>query len=1047
MKSIGREKELERVIRYLQSSLDEGGSAARGSQVHISVGAPKGGGLSTFMRDLEEQLYSVEGLRPIRVEIGDSENPEKELLSVQGALAEEADLERAAVFGINELFSACNAYFAKTRSQVALLIDAGDALDAIHDDPDLRSSAKRNRLLYILRYMGTLMQDQLPRLCAVVAWSDRFPPRSSDWDAQDVVQRYYPTVWLRPHFGLKDPWPTYREILEAGDIEVEGNYPGFCRADIPVGDVLEQLRSSRQRKLTGARLLSILSEQPGAPAITNIPLPEEVLIALCLSDETIAPGEPHWESIERLPARDRYVTAVGDSRYGATSELYESVGTKPSSVVLALEERIRSRVEDRDETLVGELVRGLVRVLGVELLGDPEERDGFCHAQFRLDDTQLRPSGSRRMTVDVYATLAEELPAEMRQEVTRDIGNIAATPGGWANRCVLALSLQQDAHSHRLRMGVREASANGRITRSLKHWESKLGSREASVAGLISHQVDVNDFIHACYKLADPAHSELRHLEEVGKSIRSHFNSIQKRWPAITHAAINPELLSYLCAHSYEDLSIDDIAAALNIPKTQASERIKSARSLGILPEERRVVRWSYSADTFLEKLIAISERDGSVTAEKLHPDFFFDDSSWIDIAAALAHGYGDFFELTDTRLTPKSALPALERRATALLAAAKRACEALTSAGDSDASDRFGEQIQSLDAEITAADGAAELHKAAQGVARLSGQISANLALVDKRRHALTERLSGLASSLEQRSNSGEPSIEERRQAVLSRLAKLSESKPRLDELSDLIGSIENLSSDYEAADLARSRNQATARRALDEARQVDSVRRKICDSLSDSRLSAPLVGELEAESRALSEVEQEVDGIAREHPDEPPDVTAAKLGNLRARLGYIGDSLGAILQRSRTEVRPVRPSTRTPDHPAEPEPGESYRSRPVTGPGVDSGVREIQSEDYAGSAGPHNTESPAAGAVPGGPVGSTEDTPTRGNADSWGSVGPDDDLSPDVPAKTAGYEVAEASPTTRRVERRFGRNDVERLAELLESNAHIVSVTVHQK
>jgi hypothetical protein len=1050
MKSIGRDPQFQRIRGYLESSVAAGGAQARGRQVHISVGAPDGGGLSTFMDDVKELVGEMGGFEPILVTVESSESPETELFAVQKDVAKKAGLPIPPRFEIQGLFKACDAFLEKTGDQIVLLIDAAAALQAIHDKPDLRERAKNNRLLYVLRYMGTAMQDLLPRIALVVAWNSDFPGQSSQWDAQDVVQRYYPTIWLRSHFDESDPWPTYRRVLEAHGVKVDADYPGFCRSGIPVGIVVEELRRNQQA-LNGNFLLTLVRDNKRASGSSDAPLDDDILIALCLRDDQIGQSDALWERIERLPTRQRYVHALGNGLYGATGELYESIGTHPKTVMLALEERVRSRLGERDPSLAEDLIQGIAQATDVALAVPPEAREGFYYARLSLDKSRHRPEGSSKMSVEVYVTVADELPAAMFQEILGDIVEISETPGAWAKRSVLAMAIHHDGLLQPLARQIQRVAEEGRNSERIKTFIAPGQGKQASVAPLVTHELAAPAFTQAAYRLADPAYTDVPHLEDSVKRIPTHFKSVLNMWPALTAQSLNPRLLTLFYTHSYEELTQDDIAKHLDVAKSEARDLLKSARALGIVSGKAQSGRWNYSSDQLLERLFAAARESGTVDPKILHDSFFLDDSKWSTIAGTLKHGYGDFFELDEGQLTPKPVMPHLQRRAIELLQQAESLCNDLDAAGNAQQAEHFRNQLRDPRAIFTDADEDAiiEVNNASEVVVVCTASLTSALNLVNEERASLRAQLAEVSTIINAAPNSHDSDLEKRRVDFRTDVSDAAEQDLPLERMTKLIQSTQTLAEELKAIDRDRGRNQASAKRHLAEAQRIKELigaAQQGVSTLSNTATQNRVLKETNqaiAKHRSISET---LRGFASQHPEDSTATVSDQLLEISDRISELKDNLHGIERSIQAEQR----TRRKPSPHPEPKPATTIVGPHTTSgddkPPTDASPENGPAIDTDPPEKPERNPEPKSGAQP---------TVIEGGTDGGGFPNGDPDEGSDSPTSPPDEVVPtidNPEPATgpgepgtgNTVEHTFTSHQIDKLAELIQLGTEIISVKI---
>ncbi len=760
MKSIGREPALQDLLLQIGRAFDDDGAFRRGRKVHVSVSAPARGGLSLFLTDVEKRLEQDQRVTPILVQVDDSQNPDAALLPMLRDLARSAGCDEPRSFELHTLFSVC-ADLARGGGRVpVLLLDVGEALGHVEANAALRREASRNQLLDLLRTLGTLMVDHDAKLITVVGWRSSFPPISPQWEADDVVQRFYPSIVLRPHFDLDDStqtWSFYQQVLEREGITVDGSYPGFCRSMIPVGEVVQQAREREVSRVDGAFLLETLFREPRVDkSLRDEGFDQNMLIDLCLRDQAIAPDDDRRQLIERSGIR-AFVIRNDEGHLVASGDLYGRLGLHPPHALLSLEEKTRFRFsQERDPDLCADIIRGYAAEMEANELEVPEMRGAFAAARLKVLNARYLPPTFPSLVVDVFCCLEDPLPDELVQSLGERAQKIENQEGGLATGVILLLTPHEEARV------VARRVAKGDEDRLV----TLRGSAQTRILpGLRVENITEAHAVQAVCRIVDPSAGG-KNLEQSARCLQRHYSDLQFPLPRLAPEDFSHQVVLQLRRNAYKSVQLSKLREACGISVGRLNDVRRRLGALGVVPVARgNEAEWTYKTDELLRVLM---KHAGPGLRAELHNHYIFARDEWLALAKNLAAEYGDFLLLDKATLTVKSAVPWLQARAKGLVDEVMRRIDALEVQTEDSSAPKLRKDCESIERAIDAA-GEDQLDALCTGLVDLLGQAEEEQRRVGKRGAELREAVREHRAQLKEKADSGISDLERERTALLS--------------------------------------------------------------------------------------------------------------------------------------------------------------------------------------------------------------------------------------------------------------------------------------
>jgi hypothetical protein len=888
MRSIGRESELKAVMAEVSRRLDVDGKLVErglgGRQVHISVSAPHLGGLSLFLEDIRDELALHRGVLPILQHLEKPNEPDADFDAILKTLAEHGGgpIEGA---GIAPLFAACDKVWKDRHLLPVLILDASSAIDQIQSVEALRHAAVKSPLLQRLRILGTAMEDQEPKLVVIVGWHDNFPTLSSAWRAQDIVQRFFPSIVLWPDFQNENPWPIFRQILEP-HFTVEDDYPGFCRAGIPVGAVIARGKEKKKAAIDGALLYDLLRNKGEIPTeVRN--LRSDTVIALCLQDAQIGEGHPLVGHV-RSPAFRPYVE-VTENGYVANEDLYSALGLRPRHVIVARDRQIRNRFEEADAKLADELAQAIPSVVNAP--GEVVTRDTYsvCELQPLPTWTEGRP-----IRVTALVSLNRTVPSELRTEIVSRLKAIEADPVSRGRDLLVFVHRDQGLGAQLTRSVLAEESFE---PRTFAVREGRVPVPKA--VALASVEIDVEHVIEGIVAKLDPALGAKRFRDQLANAVKRHFRQAAESYPSFSKQILECPALPML---------IGDARRWRRTGENLSAKDVDSLVALKVL--ERRdsddAVRWSYSGDGFLANVLA-GISDATPLRDYLSERYLYDVASWPSIAPAIASAWCDYLTLDRGELRVKPAGNALSRRVAALEQAVESSLGRLEAFGAVPELAEFVQDLKRLNAKRKKAN-ANELESICDDLINLESRATKATETWQGKRQ---ERRVALVASLEKlkKARSRDTALESRRVAVLADAERFvgnedgaySEANTLVDEVDELLGQID-------AADRQREANSRAMQRIRQQLEALNGRVGKLelrIDALSERQGYDKLAIDLKSAASGLAAIDTMLRSL--EKRDESSAEQGQALSKLNAELAQLEFTLSEIGERvARLERKP---------------------------------------------------------------------------------------------------------------------------------------------
>ncbi|KFE70254.1 hypothetical protein [Hyalangium minutum] len=933
MRSIGREKELERVLAQIARRVDAQGNritspaaTSMGSQVHISVEAPPRGGLSLFLEDAKETLAQRPGLYPVLVTVQDSSRPQDALRLALEEIARAAGVPHPSDTTNLSLFQLCEQLWESQKRVAVLMLDVTQALEQLHGNESLRQKASSNALLQRLRILVNDMEDKQPTLAAIVGWRNDFRERSIEWKAQDVEMRYYPHITLWPDFKQEDAWPLFESILRAqGYTNIDGHYPGFCRTGLTVGDILEELKQTGAHRVDGPLLLSTLNrKKPLEQDVATVP--SDLLVALCLQDARIGPSHPLHEKISS-PAVKPFVnperTEQDEVVYVANEDLYRAAHVLPNRFLISTVRDYQRRFEDRDPEFALELLAGLPPALtGVAAPEVPQKLGGYAKIAFNLP-SDLVPPGLKEMRVTAYCTLASEISNDLKTDLIAQLNATESTPLSRATQCVLVLHSEagQDSQLH-----AAVLSSPRPDWRILQLKKGRLTKDEA--AALCTIDIKAEQATELAFKKVDPSRQSKDLSTYLQRQIRTRFNSLLGKYPALDSQAFDGQHLPRLMveSHTFVDLATsgDDVSETA----------IKVLENLQVVERKtRKELCWAFEKDMLLKNLLDRASHAAGNLSEEMSRLYTFDPRNWPSIAAALATAYSDFLEPQGSTLREKPPQNSLTQRVRIAFTRLDPLLQELRDLSAQGKAVTLEHEREELDSQLTSAQNISSIELICEETLALVEKGKRAVEETQERRDQLVTQLQSDYNELERRAP--DPSLSNMR-SELSKKAKqiLARQPPLLAELEEIQRSFET----YRAKARAVQEKLQTNLQDAALLRQHIQARRTTLENLE--KQAAALDGEAHHRiQEALRSIHQQLDelhsqlGDEKKHPSIPPDAREKELITIRTAL----DTLASQLQeRSRWMVAPRKAPAPRPATSPQPAPPSSAAPQPSAGGGM---------------------------------------------------------------------------------------------------------------
>ncbi|RKG74221.1 hypothetical protein D7W79_23465, partial [Corallococcus exercitus] len=910
MRSIGRDKELKQVIDQIERRVDSQGhlitspgATSVGSQVHISVEAPPRGGLSLFLDDVRETLARRPGLYPVLVTVSDSARPQEALRSALEDIARAAGVPPPSDTTNLSLFQLCEQLWESQKRVVVLMLDVTQALEQLHGNESLRQKAPSNALLQRLRILANDMEDKQPKLATIVGWRSDFRERSIEWKAQDVEMRYYPHITLWPDFKQENAWPLFESILRAqGYTEIDGQYPGFCRTGLTVGDILEQLQKTGARRVDGQLLLSTLTRkkplEPDAAA-----LPTNLLVALCLQDAWIGSSHPLNEKISS-PAVRPFVNPErneqGEVFYVANEDLYQAAHVLPSRFLISTVRDHQRRFEDREPEFALDLLAGLPPALtGVAAPQAPQNLGGYAKLEFDLPP-ELVPAGLREMKVTAYCTLASEISNDLKTDIIAQLNATESTPSSRATQCVLVMHSEAGLDSQLHSAVLSSPRPDNWRTLQLK----KGRNIKDEVAALCTIDIKAEHATELAFKKVDPSRSSKELAAHLQRQIKSRFTSLLGKYPALESHYFDGQHLPRLMveSHTFVDISTsgDDVSEAT----------LKALENLQVVERKvKKELRWSFQQDVLLKNLLEHVQQAPKTVSEQLSESYTFDPRNWPPIAAALATAYSDFLDLQGTTLRARPPEAPLIQRVRTAFTRLEPLLQELRDLSAQSKAVTLEKEWEQLEAQLASARDIPSIEQLCEETLALAVKGNRAVEETRERRDKLMEQLQSAYDDLERRAP--DPSLS----ALRSDLSK--KAKQLLAKQPPLLGELEELQRGFDHYRTRARESQEKLQANLQDAsrlRQQLQARRTTLENL-ERQVAALEWGPEDRTRETLEGIRQQLWGLdsrigeEKKHPSIPPDEREQELISIRTTLDMLNSQLQELSRRMQAPHRSPAP------------------------------------------------------------------------------------------------------------------------------------------
>lgn len=1036
-RALYREAELARVLDAVRGTLGPDGPLP-GARVHMAVTAPHGGGLTVFLEDVEGASAADPRLFPVRVV---SVEPTRWVEDVEQGVARMwagASVSPPERQGLSTaVVDAAQSLWERTGRLAVLILDLGVSLRQLGELPS--GGRLADPLLEFLRAAVNIAEDRAAPIALVVGWGDEFRRTLQSWRRHDVDQRYYPVVPLWPGFGRAtdtEAWACYRGILEAHRYTVEGDYPGFVRAEPPiaVGEVLDRLRGEVGRRSVDGRFLIGLLRQRRPHVDPNVAtLDPDALVALCLQDRAVS-EEPGRTAVET--GFTSWVEAEGGG-LRATAGLYAELGLNPPRTVVGLRDEVAFRyAQPNDTELAAEILRGVQ--VHLDATGEsPPIAVGYAAGRFRL--TSERPAGSSGLDVVAFASFGQALDHTVAQEVAVAVRAVEDRPDGRASGLVLVLT--------------RQSGPGSALYREVNDQLARVGVRTPVIPGGRPGIPD-RPVALAVVELSEPqavqavarARGDQRpkpDLEAVRQQLQDHFTRVAGVLPPLVPLAFRPPVLTLLQQRSHQPQSARELHDALSAltPEgpptlrdvTAALQSLESAGAIQKVPPGR--YRWTFASDRLLADLREGLPQTPDDLFKRLAAARLLDRTIWQEVLPLLRAAYRDFINERGIPIGASDPRVPLGRRLADWCDQLGRAVETLRVHGEVTAADDVRGRLVRIEQALNEPE--PDLHQLGQTLAELTCAAEAARVAAQNAAATVRQRVEELIGEVERKELRAE------RQAELRRMReRVTDDLTRSDleaverDLRHLSGLVDRDQSAAEAA------SQATAEVARGVARlrqRLEAATQRLAP-FADRGRAAELVLRVGQSRQILDEVGTALGAEMA----ESPYTRRQRLNSLRQRLAEAEQLVPASeeIAAATRLATPRAPRPREPVRPPGPPSADGVPDAPVpTAPpsvGLSGPVEPTKAPE------PSRADGGDAPVKSDGPVSPLVTLPRPARTPAAVPESPPVETRESV-AGSSPAAVSEAPGVIRRTEQfTQSPDDLRALAELLGSPARIIDVEI---
>jgi hypothetical protein len=761
MKTIGRSKQFEDIVLRLKT-MQQGDSTI---PLHLSVTAPRRGGLSLFLSDLFSELSAGPEFLPVKAEVNDGFDKE-EVETVLRRLFEEVTQElgeKAKYDGlIVTLLQACNRLRDQNKLPV-LIIDAAEGIREIERRQGDTSDATNARLLDKLRVLATLQNDCSANLGVVVGWDDEFESLSGGWGVHDVVQRYSPDIRLWPDFESPEPWGEYAKVLNANGFRVDEAFPGFPRTGIPVGKILDRLSKTETKSIDGVFLLEMLSQHLELPNGFEQSACKQAIVKLVLQDKSLTPEERNH--LEQLKSS---MDVTADGVYIANEELYELFSVQPAKTLLSLERQTAQDFEHQPQALLGELGCGIAALLGK---GDAEITLVDDFAFFEVgDNNDFETEGLSGSGIHGVLWLGHEDGQQLLSHLIDRVREFECDSKNRFNR-VLYFFHRSDFSPHSIGENIVEQLE--KEFPAFRHLAKVISKKKAPIT-FCPIELSVENAIELRYLSRDSARNAERSRTTFRLQIKRQSNRIHKDYPRIDALMFEKDVLSKLILRAYVGLNLEKLADLCELPVAKAKEVISLLGKARVVHEFDGKWFWNPVKDMLYQ----------SICENEVAVHFLFRQQTWDQLREAIYEAYGEELVKWDTDTTElrsvNKGFEFLERRAQALVTQFNgQLAELEKVSGEETASTSTSSRDALLNAERVE-----DLDKFTQQIVAETDGLTNKIAGIKSEHKALGSTVQELMDRLQDLPDTFESEIEKEKETL--RLTALPNSKADLGALRD---------------------------------------------------------------------------------------------------------------------------------------------------------------------------------------------------------------------------------------------------------------------